>query len=185
MSELKQRFFEAGCANRYELVHPLAPEDFECLHALIDGTPRAESWQPIKVEVVRENIGMRLQRSDAPWFGGHALVFDAKAVHALETLLIHSGELLALQCDDRDLHVFNPSAVVDALNETESTIERFRDGRIRHIRKHVFKADLVRPLLAFKLPHRASSAYLSQRFVDAWEKAGLRGLTFDCVWEEQ
>jgi hypothetical protein len=40
----------------------------------------------------------------------------------------------------------------------------------------------VRDVDVFRLPHRASSTYVSRRFIDRVGSAGLMGLEFKNVW---
>jgi hypothetical protein len=52
------------------------------------------------------------------------------------------------------------------------------------IRKHVFKGEAIGNLAVFYITRiRSSTFYVTDRFVHAWEKAGLRGLRFQLLWE--
>jgi hypothetical protein len=71
-----------------------------------------------------------------------------------------------------------------ALDEASSSTRRFSDGRIYAIDQHVFRYDAIKGSNAFKIENlRVSPTFVSNRFVDAWYAAGLRGLEFDQVWE--
>jgi hypothetical protein len=86
-------------------------------------------------------------------------------------------------CRDNDLHIYNVTRVINALDESASTLMRFPDGRVMHIQKHVFDAERLPDVDCFKVPQlRVSPVFLSQRFVDAWAAARLRGLDFHQVW---
>lgn len=50
------------------------------------------------------------------------------------------------------------------------------------IRKVAFVASAIEGVDLFRLPHRASSTYVSERFVERVRTAGLRGLVFNKVW---
>jgi hypothetical protein len=79
--------------------------------------------------------------------------------------------------------MYNPTRVVEALDEPASSVIRFSDGRIMMIQRHVFRADVIGETDVFKLPNlRVSPTFLSQRFVDRWEASGLKGLDFERVW---
>ena len=97
------------------------------------------------------------------------------------TFLRSNGEILPLNCKDATLAMYNPTRVIDALDEAKSTITRFRDGRIMMIKRHVFHRDKIANVDVFKLPMRASDTYVSQRFVDLWMSHGLKGLAFEHV----
>jgi len=88
------------------------------------------------------------------------------------------GEFLPVICDDAEIVLYNPTRVIDALDERRSVLSRFQSGRIMMIDKHVFHADKIADVDVFKLPMRASATYVSQRFADIWASHGLTGLDF-------
>jgi hypothetical protein len=135
------------------------------------------------MRIFHEDEGKKLLRSDSPWLGDHALIFRPSVLEALGPLLREYGELLPLECSETELWVYNPTRVIDALDEAASTVSRFKDGRLMGIRKHVFRDDIVRGIDIFKIPNRrVSQTYLSDRFVDLWTKSGLKGLEFTQRW---
>jgi len=102
---------------------------------------------------------------------------------ALGPLLREYGELLPLKCRDADLVMYNPTRVIDALDEEASSVIRFPEGRLMWIRHHVFRADVVTDIDIFKIPNlRVSPTFVSHRFVDRWMASGLKGLEFTHVW---
>lgn len=106
------------------------------------------------------------------------------AVNALRDILDASGEVLPLSTDDGvELFVLN-ARVIDALDEAKSSIMRFPGtNRIMRIKTVAFIASSIDDDVdVFRLPHRASPTYVSQRFVDRVKAAGLRGLEFKKVW---
>jgi hypothetical protein len=136
------------------------------------------------MHLVREDEGKKLLPSDSPWLGSHALIFKPRAVDALGPLLREHGELLPLLCDNENLTMFNPTSVLDALDEGASSLARFSDGQIMRINRYVFRPALVRDAEIFKISSlRVSPTFVSHRFVDAWQKKGLRGLDFKQVWK--
>ena len=56
------------------------------------------------------------------------------------------------------------------------------DGSILAIERHVFDARGIGASEMFKLPMRASSIYVTDRFVERVQNAGLRGVAFEMVW---
>jgi hypothetical protein len=67
----------------------------------------------------------------------------------------------------------------------QTSIQRFPSSqRIMRIKKVAFRAPLVRGVDIFRLPHRMSATYLSRRFIDAANAAGLIGLDFRLIWSE-
>jgi len=169
--------------DRSELCHPVNSADFERIIVLINGVPRRQSWTPIPMRLFREEGGRTRRESDAPWLGSHALIFKARAVEALGPLLREYGELLPLFCLEAKVSLYNPTRVLDALDEAASAVRRFSSGRIMVVDRHVFRPDVVRGVAIFKIPNlRRSPTFLGHAFVERWEAAGLKGLQFEEVW---
>jgi hypothetical protein len=166
----------------FELCHPVDGEDFATFRTLINGHPQGHSWTPIEVQFITEDRGRRLRPADAPWLGTHALIFRPSVVDALGRELRAYGELLPLACSDAELVVFNPTRLLDALDEDASSVNRFDDGSLIWIDHHVFHPEVVRGVDIFKIPNlRSSPTFVNEAFVKLWQDAGLRGLEFDPV----
>jgi len=178
------QIYEPLVAEGYEGVNCHNDEDYEVFWAF-DGSPQARRWEPIRVRRVRADRRQAFNPSDFPWLGAHALVMRKRAVDALHDVLAAHGEVLPLVTDDAvPLWVFNARAV-DALDEERSNITRFPgSNQIMRIVKIAFIESALRGVDMFRLPHRASSTYVSQRFVDRVHEAGLVGLEFNTVWKD-
>lgn len=102
---------------------------------------------------------------------------------ALRDILAVNSELLPLSTDDGvELYVLNARSI-DALDEANSLLMRFPGtNRIMHIQRVAFVASRIEGVDVFRLPHRASSTYVSERFVERVMATGLRGLVFNEVW---
>lgn len=167
----------------FELCQPLEKDGYETFSLQINGTRRQQEWRPIAVRLVHDNNGEPLAFSESPWLSTHALTFRPLAVEALGPLLRENGELLPLAGEDFELSVFNPTRVIDALDEQASSIARFSSGRMMRIRRYAFKPELIEGIDVFKLPNlRVSPTLLSERFVRAWNATGFHGLEFEKVW---
>jgi hypothetical protein len=178
-----QSVYEPIGIDGFELCHPTSDDGFADLTSRINGESRSADWTPIPVSVIREDQGAVLQESDSPWFGSSALIFRPRAAEKLGTGLSSHGELLPLACDDTVLAVFNPTLVVDALDENASDILRFQDGRMMGVQRYVFHSAKIAGLEIFKLPNlRVSPTYVTEVFVDRWKLSGLRGLEFRRLW---
>lgn len=178
------KIYDINSSEGYELCHPIREDDFGRINALIDGTERARTWSPIKMQIVTNDLGHSLRESDSPWLESHALIFRQRAIDALRPLLEANGELLPLSCDDADLWTYNPTHVLDALDVSASETKRFGDGRIILIDRHVFRPEFIQGVEIFKLSClRVSPTFVGKAFVDAWKSARLRGLEFTKVWE--
>lgn len=167
----------------YELCHPVSQYGFERINVEVKGTPVGASWRPISMRIIHEDEGQKLAPSDSPWLGSHALIFRTSAVEALAPMLRKHGELLPLRCAKANVVLYNPTCVLDALDESASSVLRFGDGRIMMIQRHVFRADVVGNIGIFKIPNlRVSPIFVSHRFVQQWKASGLKGLKFKQVW---
>jgi len=175
-------FYIPEAPEGFEFCHPIHPEDFESLRKLIDGQPRRATWRPIDVKVIRKDRGRVLRRSDSPWLSPSAVIFRKEVLDRLGARLASLGECLPLQCQDANVWVFNPLLVLDALDETESKIRRFPNGRVMMIDKYAFHPEVVRDAGAFKLPGLNSPTFFGVEFVDAWNASGLIGLEFRLAW---
>ena len=172
---------------------PQGAEDFECVNTVddqdyevflqFDGKSRASTWRPIAVRRVRADERQACNPSDFPWLGSHALIMRRSAVDALRDILDSSVEVLPLSTDDGvELFVLN-ARVIDALDEANSSLMKFPGtSRIMRTKKVAFVASAIKGVDLFRLPHRASSTYVSERFVERVKAAGLRGLVFNKVW---
>jgi hypothetical protein len=177
--------YEPHVAEAYEFVNCHDDDDYEVFNQL-DGSPRADQWKPVEVIWVREDDGRKYKPSDFPFLGLCVFVMRRRALEALRDILDAHGEILSLATDDGvELFAFN-ARMVDALDEARSTLERFPDSnRIMWIKKVAFIESAIRGLDMFRLPDRGSVTYVSQRFVDRVNAAGLVGLEFDKVWSSQ
>jgi len=177
------KIYTPSSPDDYDLCHPLRQEDFDLINVLINGTPRLEVWKPIPMQIIHEDEGRNFSKSDSPWLGGQALIFRTRAVDALGSLLREYGELLPLLCDEADVMIYNPTRLLDALDEDASSVLRFNGGRVMQINKYVFRPEVIGFSDIFKIPNlRVSPTFVSQRFVDLWNSAELKGLEFRLVW---
>ena len=168
-----------------EWCNPVTDEGSERFRFEIDGTPRRTNWKPLAMKVLRKALRRKIRHSDAPWHSTSTLIFRKSAIDKMKPILDTHGELLPLECPDAELWVFNPTIVLDALDEQESIASRWH-GKIFMIDKHVFHADVVAGVDIFKIASwRGGPVFVSDRFVDLWNASGLRGLTFDKVWSSE
>ena len=168
----------------YEWINCVDEADYE-VFTCFDGSPRGGSWKPIRVKRVPADEHQTAKQSDFPWLGAHALVMRPRAVTGLAQLLEPHGEILPLATDaDVGLFVLNVLHIIDALDEGRSEILRFPStNRIMRVTRPAFLDARVGGVDVFRLPHRASATYLSQRVVDTVRDLKLKGLEFVPVWQ--
>jgi hypothetical protein len=167
----------------FDTAGPAEPDAIDQFLAL-DGSSKAATWEPVAVErVTKDPRGVSLPEADFPG-ADLALIGRRRAVDALRAFLWPHVEFLPLKTSDgTELYVFNVLNVLDALDETQSEIARFDDGRIMHVRRAVFKPAVVEGADIFRLPSLKARTYVSDQFVRAVGDAGLTGLVFSGVWE--
>ena len=171
--------YNPSYADGYEFCHPVDRRDFKTVTALINGVPRAKTWTPVEMQILRTELGKRLKPSDCPWYGRNALVFRERVVAALGPMLLAHGDLLPLSCKEADLVVFNPTSVLPAIDEDASNVVRWEGGSVREIKRYVFRQEVIAGHDIFKLATlRFSPVFVTEHFVDAWRSAGLEGVLF-------
>jgi len=101
----------------------------------------------------------------------------------LGPLLDRHGELLPLDCEGAELSIYNVMRIVNALDESASSVVRLKSGRITMVERYVFRPELLDGVDIFKIPNlRVSGTFVSRTFVDAWQSSGFVGLRFEQVW---
>ncbi len=142
------------------------------------------SWTAPAVEVFRDDkFNRNLPPSDFPSLTG-VLVFSARAVGALQRRLRENGEILPLNCSEGEYYAFNLTTSIDALDESNSEVERFKtDGRIMQINKYIFFADRLHGATIFKIPQSRAKVFVTDTFRKMVIDNGLSGFAFVNVWE--
>jgi hypothetical protein len=157
--------------------------DYERLCAL-DGTPQREHWKPIRVGRVRVSRREGFKPSDSPFRGCETLIFRRSAVDALRDILDAHGELLPLEDEGGvELYAFNPREL-DALDHKLTVGSKDEHGRVWLPNNHVFVPSIVKGVDVFRqAAERAGQIYLSERFLQRWKQAKLKGLDFKLAWD--
>lgn len=166
----------------YELCQPKVSSDFLIISSLIHGDPLEGDRLPL-MQIIREDEeGKEYFRSDAPWLGGHALVFRDSVSNNLKGLL-GSAKLYEFICDSERFFLCDPPLVENAVIQDKSEIDRFSDGRIMQIRKYAFNPEALRGGCIFKINEmRVSPTFVTQEFVDFWVSNKFVGLDFNLLW---
>ena len=125
-------------------------------------------------------------KGDTPGLSSHIPVFSSRAVTALSDLLQGNGELLPIVCDDEYYSIFNVTRVVDALDEENSELTLFSDGRIMDIDRHAFFPEKLKGIHVFKIPQIVlMDVFVTDAFVDRVKAADLKGFEFRPVWSSK
>ena len=123
--------------------------------------------------------------SDFFWYG-KTLIFTSTVVDTVGHLLEGSGEILPLECDAVPLWVFNRLVVVSSLDEERSELKRFTSsGRIMKLLDPVWHPDAIGDAGVFKdSAAMRMGLFFTDRFVDPVRAAGLRGIRFKELWQD-
>jgi hypothetical protein len=165
--------------DRFRWLTMVRDGDFSVLSDLWD-RPQAAAWVPLEVETIEEKPRDRtLPLADFPVLGSTP-TFSKKAVDELLDLLVENGELLPLVFPGASYYVYNVTCTIDALDEAASDVKYFSSGRVMDVRRHVFRMNQVSAPI-FKIPQLRGSVYVTDRFVDRVQAAGLTGFEFSDV----
>ena len=112
--------------------------------------------------------------------------FSARAKAALQPHIDDLGQWLALDCAEAPYWLFNVTCTVDALNEAESELIRFDDGRVMRIAQFTFHPKKLEGQLLFQVSQSPGFPNLvTQDFVDLVHKHRLTGFSFRLLWSEE
>jgi hypothetical protein len=147
-------------------------------------TPKAHQWDLTQVVVAPSRADE--PAGDFPYLTTGCLVLSERASSSLKQILSDCGELLPLQCTDgRAFTLCNPYPCHDFLDQDKSLGERFPDGSgWLAIERFCFRRDAVPSAAVFKLIDDARRIFCSLDFKHAVEAAGLAGLWFREVWND-
>jgi hypothetical protein len=142
----------------------------------LDGSPRAEGWQPPRLHW--DLVGGLPIPEFCDW--NSMPIFSNRAAQALGDLLDGRGEWLELDISGgpRDYRGFNITRLSDVLDEDASDIEYAVDepGKIMWVRRWAVHADLLAQETIFKLARDpAAERFVTDVVRDRIEQVGLTG----------
>ena len=157
-----------------------------------NGTPQVwkDRWQPPKVRFQHEDIDLGgypeplLYGSNFPGF--YTLpAWDAKAIALLDPLVGNAVEYLPFDCDEGEFWLVNVLNVADCLDHDQSEFTYLPSGKIKGIRRYVFKPNCLEGHHIFRTPeHNYSRIFVSDEFKALVENSDLVGLKFvPAPWE--
>jgi Immunity protein family (Imm11) len=125
----------------------------------------------------------RVPKGDSPSLIPGVPIFSQRAVEALRDLLEANGELFPTKINSENYFIFNVTHVADVLDEPNSELSRFKDGRVFYIDCYSFVAKELKGLSVFKIPQMVvGDVYVTDAFVERADSAGLKGFWFLPVW---
>lgn len=170
----------------FNVVSPVG-EDYSV--SMFDGTPLADDWHPIDIEVVRPEDGC--EDSDCPhWFPG-VLVFSERAWKQMSGCVgSDEVEVLPLRTKpnrhgfEYDYCLVNVIKVVECLDQKRSQVTRYpSSGRIMRIDRYAFDINKLEGVSVFKIPEQLTTAiFVTGPFVQRYRSTELEGLAFERVF---
>lgn len=150
------------------------------------GTSVAADWRPLRVELIatlgEEDEADPPVLTDCPYLGAVQLLLSARARDALAPLLEPEGEFLPVDAAFGTYWIYNCLRSLEALEETQSAVERFPDGGIKRIARHELRPEVIGQHAIFHLQGKTGIYYATDRMAAAVERAGLTGFVFTEVW---
>lgn len=170
----------------FALVHE---EESRALRKLfINCEPIGDRWRPVQIdEVDDEPLCGELPPGDFE-FLGTIPVFSERAVEAIGDILRANGELLPLLFDKGTYWAYHVTRIIDALDVERSEVKCFSTSqKIMHIVRYAFRPEaLTDDVTIFTIPEMCRSrVYVTDRFVERVQEAGLTGFDFVERWRSE
>ena len=149
---------------------------------LFDGTSRNGKY-PVP-QGIRNRVGKEERSNVLPDFTHIGLTpiptFSERAVQALGDMLSRNGELAPIKMDEAmQYYGFNPTRIVDVVDEKNSTIVYFPDGGIMDIDHYALRTDTKELPPIFRIPQLVRSrTYVSDEFIARVNECKLTGFRF-------
>lgn len=151
-----------------------------------DGTPRGDTYPIAQGKRSEERVDGPLP--DYTDFGLRPIpAFSERAIDALGLMLRPHGEFAAIEMDEPVCYfAFNPTTIVDVLDEEQSEIARFRSGGVMAVDRHVLRASVQTLPPIFKIPQtRRNTTYVTEEFRDQVRRAELTGFDLELLFQRQ
>ena len=182
MTDPRFRGFIIAPGARSVLGHERAYEDLKVIGgSSLDWQtqPLARHWKPMPV------TGPVNEFNDYPCLELTKPVFSRRAVDALGSMLTANGDLLPLKTDVGEYYLYVVQTKLDALNIVRSRLTRCRkDQNATALGIDYFDFDKSKLAGAsiFRIPEQPNYTFVTDRFKDRVEQAGLNGFEFAKVW---
>jgi len=176
-------------ADRYQVAHPVHPEELFSLH-MLTSTPVGDAWTPPAVRPLAACL------PEGDFYNGDSsnLITGSRATAVLYPHLAYAGELLPLPYGDKTLTLLNVTACYDLLDEehTEFYVEPTSGTRIA-IRRYAFHLGNWPNVSLFKIPQNhgldimvaKGVSDLGNEFRALVRQENLKGLLFQEIWDSE
>jgi hypothetical protein len=163
--------------DKYQILVPVNPDDFDGHNLWIDGSMKLSSWNPPKMQWSEKESS--ITTPDIAYISPGFYAFNEKAVAVLGELLTNNGELLELSVGGEQLMAFNPTILQNCLDQNRTEWKTRRNGERGRLLKPVINTDNYDGAEIFLIPETKSSTfYVSDKFVERVITNELSGLEF-------
>jgi hypothetical protein len=158
----------------------LSNEDRESVIAMHSKSiVRTPAWQPPVVHGFDDNPGVE---ADFPSLSDYneIPIFSQRGWDVLRPLIGNVCEALPIRHPTgQPFYIINVLDIVDCIDEENSVVDRYSDGRVRRVIRFCFKLNMLVGKHIFKTPRMSGSdLILSEAFRHTVENNGLKGLIF-------
>ena len=153
------------------------------LDPYFNGTVIGEKWGVVPFETYRSR-----KPCDCTGIGSHIPIFGERAVEVLVPYLNSNVELLPLQHPSKAYYAINVIRFIDALDYENSEVEYVEGhpGFVRDVHRFTFKLDAVQESPIFMIPeYKGLRIFVTDTFKEAVEANGLKGFTFELLWDSE
>lgn len=148
-----------------------------------NGMVIGDKWGSVHFETYRSR-----KACDCTGVGSNYPIFSDRAVQVLAPYLSCNVELLPLKHLTMNFYAVNVIRLLDGLDYKHSEIE-FVEGHpnfVKNVNRYAFKIDVIHDYPIFKIPeYRRRRVYVSDAFKEAVEENGLKGFTFELLWDSE
>jgi hypothetical protein len=183
--------FRMKCdVNNFHFIYSANQKDGARIIFHPQGQPFRETWEPSRFMYVApgdEDYNPKAIYGDFVWMGGGDIGLTAATAQNVGHLFKPYGELLRLNVngDLNKIFWFHCTNIIDALDESKSTTQRFADGRIAFVDDYAFFADRISGNELFKLKDERGNIFCTESFKQKIESLNLTGLDFTLLWSDE
>ncbi len=171
-------------SDKYDsFIFPNTSEFYEYFQPYFDGTVIGDKWGNVQFET--EHSG---KTTDCTGRGSNFPIFSELAVQTLAPYLDSNAEVLPLQHPTESFYAINVIRLIDGLDYENSTLEydKNRPNMVRRVLRFVFNLDVIQEYPIFKIPqYKRLSVFVTDTFKEAVEANGLKGFTFELLWDSE
>jgi len=173
--------------SRYQGLEPVREGEDDEAYGLLwnnDFTPIATIWKPFWVKVPSSDRDAMPTDFTTVLASSSMRVFSRRAAEALDPLLKGDGELLPLLSHDGDFFLFHPLQILDAVDLSRCQWDRGSIVRYEFLPERIANVTVFRRLELLDDGRRIPSGpdFVTDRFVQRVEEAGLAGFKFELLW---